>query len=79
MTDEATVGFMLWDGESQGTLANVLRLLHQKKKVVLYRADTKAIVELGDLSDWSSLPIPSEIRSEIESAERAEAPQRGLF
>jgi hypothetical protein len=36
MTDDATVGFMVWDGKSAGTLLNMLRLLSQQKKVVVY-------------------------------------------
>ena len=79
MTEEATVGFMLWDGESQGTLANVLRLLHLKKKVVLFRSDRKDFVELADLADWSSLSIPTELRSAIEEDARGDEAQRGLF
>ncbi len=79
MTDEANVGFMLWDGESQGTLANVLRLLLQKKKVLLYRSNRKDFLELTDLADWTALPISTELRSEVEESERGESAQRGLF
>lgn len=79
MTDAASVGFMLWDGESQGTLANVLRLLHQKKKVVMYRSDRKNFVELCALSDWTSLSIPTELRTAIEEDARGDEAQRGLF
>lgn len=78
MTDEASVGLMLWDGESAGTLANVLRLLQQEKTVVVYRTDTKTFVDLKQRADWSSLTIPTELRAEVESAERVAA-QRDLF
>jgi hypothetical protein len=36
MTKDATCGFMLWDGESKGTLTNVVNLLNTKKKTLLY-------------------------------------------
>jgi hypothetical protein len=36
MTKDATWGFMLWDGESKGTLTNVVNLLNTKKKTLLY-------------------------------------------
>ena len=78
MTDEASVGLMLWDGESAGTLANVLRMLQQEKPVVVFRTDTKTFVDLKRLSDWSALSIPTELRAEVESAERLTA-QRDLF
>jgi len=41
MTSESTVGLMLWDGESRGTLANVARMVEQHKKVVVYVAPHK--------------------------------------
>jgi hypothetical protein len=36
MTKDATWGFMLWNGASKGTLANVVNLLNTKKKTLLY-------------------------------------------
>jgi hypothetical protein len=36
MARTASYGFMLWDGKSKGTLNNVLNLLRQQKKVVVY-------------------------------------------
>lgn len=41
MAEEGSVGFMLWDGKSRGTLANVLRLIKLGKKVVVYVAPSK--------------------------------------
>lgn len=48
MAKEATVGFMLWDGRSRGTLENILNLLEMKKKVVVYFTPTKEFVTLKD-------------------------------
>lgn len=36
MTKDATWGFMLWDGESKGTLTNIVNLLNTRKKTLLY-------------------------------------------
>ena len=53
MAAVATVGLMLWDGESRGTLMNVLRLAGQDKPVVVYVQPRRAFVDVrtpGDLS-----------------------------
>jgi hypothetical protein len=52
MADEGSIGFMLWDGKSRGTLANVLRLIEQGKKVVVYLAPSKQFTTLRNISDW---------------------------
>ena len=36
MAEAADYGFMLWDGESKGTLNNIFNLLELGKKVVVY-------------------------------------------
>lgn len=36
MAKLASVGFMIWDGRSVGTLLNTLRLVRDRKKVVIY-------------------------------------------
>ena len=41
MTSRSSVGFMLWDGKSTGTLANVLRLRAQDKPVVVYHSKSR--------------------------------------
>jgi len=41
MSEEADVGFMIWDGESQGTVNNILNLLERGKKVVVYHSPEK--------------------------------------
>jgi len=46
MAAEATVGLMLWDGRSRGTLLNVLRLVAQEKPVVVYLQLERSFVEI---------------------------------
>ena len=54
MAHEATYGFMVWDGKSTGTLLNVLRLLRQDKKVVVYNVPERRFVELKAREQWDS-------------------------
>jgi hypothetical protein len=44
MAKDASCGFMLWDGVSKGTLANVVNLLHCDKKVVLFSSSKNASI-----------------------------------
>ncbi len=55
MAEESSVGLMLWDGKSKGTLSNVHRLLEQGKKVVVWIAPQKKFETLGSLNDWDRL------------------------
>lgn len=52
MADEASVGFMIWDGKSLGTLMNAFRLLSQRKTVVIYATQGKEFFELRGEADW---------------------------
>jgi len=55
MAREASVGLMIWDGKSAGTLANAVRLVRQEKKVVIYSAPGKRFLTLKVESDWEHL------------------------
>ena len=55
MAKEASCGFMIWDGKSRGTLNNVLNLLLQQKKAVVYFSADKACHTLGSLDDLQKL------------------------
>ena len=55
MAEESSVGLMLWDGKSKGTLSNVHRLLEQGKKVVVWITPQKKFETLGSLDDWDRL------------------------
>jgi hypothetical protein len=54
MTNESTVGFMLWDGSSRGTLSNISRLIEQNKKVVVYVAPLREFVTLSSRDECES-------------------------
>ena len=51
MSDEADYGFMLWDGESKGTLNNVINLLEHNKYVLIYFSPTQELITLRNLRD----------------------------
>lgn len=68
MAQEADVGFMLWDGQSSGTVVNAARLIAAGKPVVVYIAPEKEFRTLKSQSDFEELlsPCPSEIRQRID-------------
>ena len=57
MAQEASVGLMIWDGKSAGTLANAARLLRQDKKVVVYATPAKRFLTLKAEVDWEHLVL----------------------
>lgn len=73
MAEEASFGFMIWDGESAGTLMNVLRLIKQNKKAVIFEAPTHRFWELNNESEWRNFfsGCPNEVRLRIEKLSAA--------
>lgn len=55
MAQEAKCGLMLWDGESRGTLTNVLNLLGGGKKVMVYLGPEKTFYKLSNEDDLDAL------------------------
>lgn len=55
MVDDASYGLMLWDGESKGTLNNVIKMILQHKSVVVYLVPKKKFQSLRSPSDVSRL------------------------
>ena len=55
MAQEATVGLMLWDGDSRGTLLNVLRLVAHAKPAVVYVAPERAFEDIRSDRDFEKL------------------------
>ena len=72
MAAEATVGLMLWDGESHGTLMNVVRLSTAGKPVVVYVQPRKSFLEIRTrdalLSFLGSLGASSAARLRADAA-----------
>ena len=78
MAQEATVGFMMWDGKSIGTLLNVLRLLSQQKKVVIYIVPEKRFLELKSGAEWGAFidHYDIKLRHRVEQRATLETPER---
>ena len=51
MSEAADYGLMIWDGESPGTVNNVLNLLEGGKKVVVYVSPRKEFLTFRTLHD----------------------------
>ncbi len=79
MADDATVGFMVWDGKSKGTILNVYRLLKQQKKAVVYNVTEKRFYELEALAHWEEFisHCTGELRSKVEQQAAREDQARG--
>jgi hypothetical protein len=75
MADEASSGLMIWDGESAGTLMNVLRLIRQNKKVAIFEAPERRFLELATEAEWKDFfaACGDEIRSRIERLSASES------
>lgn len=52
---DADYGFMIWDGESKGTLNNVLNLIQQGKSALVYRSPSREFIQIKSTDDIVSL------------------------
>lgn len=57
MAKQATHGFMLWDGESRGTFANVRTLVGDGKPVLVYVSPRKRFVDVKSAADIDALVL----------------------
>ena len=55
MADVASIGLMIWDGRSLGTIMNAFRLINHGKKVVVYVAPRKEYSNLKSSADLEKL------------------------
>jgi hypothetical protein len=60
---DADYGFMIWDGESKGTLNNVLNLIQQGKSALVYRSPSREFIQIRSTGDIVSLvaSCPSDV------------------
>ncbi len=86
MAHEASVGLMIWDGKSAGTIANVARLLRHQKNVVVYVAPAKRFITLKVEADLENLLSGCErdVQEKVLAAKKgqlseADRRQRSLF
>lgn len=62
MANEADYGFMIWDGKSRGTFNNILNLIAQDKKVLIYlttQAKMAAVKNFDDLNHLLEQCVPA--------------------
>ncbi len=71
MTDEASVGLMIWDGKSAGTLANASRLIEQGKAVAIYVAPVRAFHDVRTGEEWDSFTAAALPADRTRAAPRA--------
>lgn len=55
MADNADYGFMLWNGESKGTLNNIITLLNNNKKVLVYFLPQNTFVCISNFEKLNEL------------------------
>ena len=79
MAQEASSGFMIWDGESAGTLMNVLRLIKQHKQVAIFEAPKNRFLELNNESEWKDFfsGCGHEVRTRIEKLAASDSKAAG--
>jgi hypothetical protein len=76
MAAEATVGLMLWDGQSRGTLMNVVRLVGHGKPAVVYVQPGKRFAEVRSQNALSILI--GQLDRQAATRLRADAAAEGL-
>lgn len=55
MARAADIGLMIWDSKSTGTLSNVLELISQRKKAVVYVNKEKNFLNVVDAQSFRAL------------------------
>jgi hypothetical protein len=55
MSLAAEYGFMIWDGQSKGTLNNVLSLIEQGKAVLVYRSPSREFLQIRSIPELEQL------------------------
>ncbi len=77
MAQQATVGLMVWDGKSVGTLLNAFRLLTLQKTVVIYSIPDRQFTDLRTSQDWQKFISSRDIvlRRKVEQRAKTEAPE----
>ena len=55
MANTADYGFMIWDGESKGTLNNMINLISRNKPVMVYLINQKKVLTVENTEDLNEL------------------------
>lgn len=63
MAKESDYGFMIWDAKSKGTLNNIINLLKENKKILVYYTPEKEFYTLSKYDDLEKLLTKSDVKS----------------
>ena len=80
MAEEATHGLMLWDGDSKGTLNNIVNLVRRQKPAVVYLeparkfVTAKSAADVGDLLRWCAPETVARLERELPGLHVLQAP-----
>ena len=79
MAQDATVGLMLWDGRSVGTLLNVFRLLNVQKMAVIYTVPEQRFMEFRSGAEWENFLASRDVglRHKVERRAKLDAAPKG--
>jgi len=55
MAEQSSVGLMIWDEKSKGTLLNVFRMVRLGKKAAVYLAPERRFFDIKTSADWEEL------------------------
>lgn len=74
MAREADFGLMIWDGESPGTILNVLRLTLAGKIAVLFNVPERNVVNVKSIGNWKTVfqSCSSDIQTDIKKRATSE-------
>ena len=77
LAEQGTVGLMIWDGESRGTLLDVLRLIRKQKTVVVYLSPDQTFTEVRAAQDFELLVSRLDGAASLRFRDQAES--EGLY
>lgn len=77
MAEEATIGLMVWDGQSVGTLLNVFRLVERNKRAVVYAVPEGKFIEFRGATEWDAFMrrCDTVLRRKVEQRAKLETPR----
>ncbi|MGL5931826.1 MAG: hypothetical protein ACRCY7_02815 [Cetobacterium sp.] len=65
MAHDADIGFMIWNGESEGTLNNIINLLKAGKRVCLFLDNENKLLLLKEFKDLEKVIILSNSKTQL--------------
>ena len=65
MANDANYGFMIWDGKSKGTLNNIINLVAQHKKVLVYLSTSKSMLVINNVERLKALIAGCEYHTQV--------------